>query len=461
MNNAQNNIFSGATPAEVKADLLPLVDFQDNGLAPADINNLLKHKLVPHLMKYDRSGFQSMFNSFPESGAELGANLALAYNQGVTNWQVSPGGAMLEELCCQRLCRLFGLPETADATFMYSGTYANQEALYLALHKKAEQQGFDYRKLGLMGFGNNANKLAILASKDAHLSVRQAAYILGLGEECHIPLEVDQNRRIDIDKLAQLLVDLKSDIDVCCIIATAGTTSAGAVDPIEPLAHLARRHNAWLHVDGAYGLAYSLVPEYKPRFAGIALADSVSWDPHKQLGIPIPNSLLFVNNADDFYRIAQYSHYFNREEDIAPNPGFKSPPTTRPMSALPLVTSLLSQGVTKVIERLRMPLQNISQLAIELKQREEFQLFHEPDAGILCFRITPAACPLDKYDELQDYVYNQIMQSGQRSISITKLDGITALRLLAISPAVTLEALLETIDDIIARSKTFVAEARS
>ena len=187
---SKSPIYSGASPEKVAADLEPLVDFQEEGISLKTLSQLIEERLLPHLMRYDRPEFQSMFNYFPEEGAEFGAKIALLYNQGVTNWQVSPGGAMLEELCGQALCRLFGLFPGSDATFMYSGTYANQEALYLALHWKAEKQGFDFTKKGLKGFPDPA-RLAIITSRDAHFSLKHAVRILGLGEESLITLDVD------------------------------------------------------------------------------------------------------------------------------------------------------------------------------------------------------------------------------------------------------------------------------
>jgi len=261
-------IYSGAAPQQVAADLQPLVHFQEEGLSLKELKELIETHLVPHLLKYDRPGFQSMFNTFPEKGAETGAQIALAFNQGVTNWQVSPGGAMLEELCCKALCRLFNLSPNADATFMYSGTYANQEALYLALHRKAERCGFNFGKKGLMGF-EDPSRLTVLTSEDAHFSIRHAVRMLGLGEQNLEVLEVDKNRRIDIKYLEKTVTQMQKTRDVFCIIATAGTTSTGSVDPVLPLVPICKRVGAWLHVDGAYGLAYSLVPGWKDLFAGI------------------------------------------------------------------------------------------------------------------------------------------------------------------------------------------------
>jgi L-2,4-diaminobutyrate decarboxylase len=378
-------IYSGADPGQVASDLGPLVDFQEEGLSLGDLNKLVIERLLPHFMRYDQPTFQSMFNIFPEEGAEMGANIALSYNQGVTNWQVSPGGAMLEELCCKALCRLFGFSPEADSTFMYCGTYANQQALYLALHRHAEKNGFDFTQFGLQGF-SDAKRLAVLASADAHFSLKHAVRILGLGEQSLFKLAVDENRRIDLERMEKTIIELKEKKDIFCAVATTGTTSTGSVDPVLPMAKLCKKHGIWLHVDGAYGLAYRLVPEWKPKFSGIELADSVSWDPHKHLGVPIPNSLLFVRRKEDFDRMSVYGDYFNRKDDPEPNPGLKSPPSTRPLSALPLVTSIRHLGLIKLRERLRAPLAAIKTTAERLKEEPDIEVCHKPDTGILCFR---------------------------------------------------------------------------
>ncbi len=437
-------LYSGATPEKVAEDLQPLVDFQEEGLSFSLLQKLVNERLVPHFMLYDRSEFQSMFNAFPEEGAEYGAQVALTYNQGVTNWQVSPGGAVLEELCCQALCRLFGLSPRSDATFMYCGTYANQQALYLALHTKAEREGFDLRQKGIKGF-KDPSRLAVLTSKDAHFSLKHAVHTLGLGEESLITLPVDGNRRIDVPAMKEALEEIQKTRDVFCVVATAGTTLTGSVDLVEAIAELWASSQIWLHVDGAYGLAYKLVPEKKPLYAGIELADSVSWDPHKQMAVPIPSSILFVRRKEDFDRTTIFSDYFNRQEDTHPNPGLKSPPTTRPLSALPLVTSIRFQGLSKLIKRLRAPLVAIRTVADFIKQQEDMEIIHEPDTGILCFRILPDGFPEDQLNQLQQSVYEQILKSTERTVSISKLDGKTALRLVAISPKVTGKDMIETV----------------
>ncbi len=442
--NKKTPIFSGATAEQVAEDLKPLVDFDEKGLSLPELQQLLEKRLFPHLMNYDIPAFQSMFNAIPEEGAKFGADIALQHNQGVTNWQVSPGGAMLEELCGKALCGLFGLAQEADATFMYCGTYANLQALHLALHRQAEIEGFDLNKKGLHGF-KDPGRLAVLTSEDAHLSLKHAVRTLGIGDRGLIPLKVDRNRRIDVDSLREKLDEIEGKRDVFCVVATAGTTFSGSVDPIELIAEICRKKDMWLHVDGAYGFVYCLVPEWEHLYNGKEQADSVTWDPHKQLGVPIPNSVLFVRRGQDFGRLTIFGEYFNPEGDPKPNPGLKSPPTTRPFSALSLVTSLRYQGKNKLIERLRAPLTAIQETAERIKDQQGVESMHSPDTGILCFRIHPGGYPKDKLNVLQEYVYEKIMSEGRRTVSKTKLGQNVVLRLVAISPALTADDLMDTV----------------
>jgi len=417
---ADSRIYSGATPSEIAVDLLELVNFQEQGLPMEAVTRLVQERLVPHLVRYDLAEFHSLYNFFPEKGALLGGAVALRYNQGVTNWQVSPGGVMLEEMCVQALCQLFGFPPESDATFMYCGTYANQQALYMALHRHAQRQGFDLAQEGIRGF-RDPGRLAIVVSQDAHFSLKHGARILGLGERSLVPVPVDAERCLDPDALRDMLPALRKERDVFCVVPTAGTTSTGSIDPIPPLEDICTELGAWLHVDGAYGFAFSLLPELEERFAGIERADSVTWDPHKQFGVPIPSSLLFVKHGVEFERMAIYGEYFNRRDDMEPNPGLKSPPSTRPLTALPLVTTVRYLGLENIRERLRAPIQAIQALSERLKDEPDIELCHTPQTGILCLRLMPAGIPAEKLDALQLHIHDRIKQEARRSISMTRL----------------------------------------
>lgn len=440
----KKRIHSGATPEAIARELAPLVEFGDEGLPLEEVGRLIDERLVPHLADYGLASFHSFFNTPPEVGAELGAAVALRHNQGVTNWQVSPGGAVLEEMCGEALCRLFGFPETAAATFMYCGTYANQQALYTALHRKAEDCGFDLAEKGIRGF-RKPERLAVAVSEQAHFSVRHAVRMLGLGEESLIRIPVDGRQRMNVEALEEVLSNKRVREDLFAVVATTGTTSTGAVDPAGAVVDLCEGTQTWVHADGAYGLAYALVPEFAHLFEGFERADSVSWDPHKQLGVPIPSSVLFVKRREDFRRMAIYGEYFNRADDPRPNPGLKSAPSTRPMSALALVASIKHQGLAGVRERLRAPLLAITGFAEALADAPDVEVCHIPDTGILCVRLVPEGVADERLDALQLEIYDRMLASGERSVSITRINGRAALRFVAVSPAVTTASLLESV----------------
>jgi glutamate/tyrosine decarboxylase-like PLP-dependent enzyme len=252
---------------------------------------------------------------------------------------------------------------------------------------------------------------------------------------------------MDVAALKRVFHDRDGDGEIFCVVATAGTTSTGSVDPVEEIARVCQDHGAWLHVDGSYGLAYGLVPEWAPLFRGLDQAHSIAWDPHKQMGVPIPNSVLFARDRELFRPMALFSHYWNRTDSPGPNPGLKSIPSTRPMAALPLVTSIRHQGLAGVISRLRTPLEAIRALHHVLENEPDMEPLHDPDTGILCFRVVPRGVPEDDLDRLQAFIYQRILAEGKRIISISAVDGVACLRAVAVGPAVTVDALMETVEE--------------
>jgi glutamate/tyrosine decarboxylase-like PLP-dependent enzyme len=329
---------------------------------------------------------------------------------------------------------------------LYCGTYANQQALYMALHHWAARQGFDFAQQGLAGFAD-PKRLAVLVSEDAHFSMNHAVRVLGLGEGALIQVAVDENRRMDPEALREKLAELDGERDVFCVVATAGTTSTGSVDPVDEIGRITKEADTWFHVDGAYGLAYALVPEVAPLFAGLERADTITWDPHKQMGVPIPNSILFARDRELFKPMALFSNYWNRADAAGPNPGLKSVPSTRPFSALPLVTSIRHQGLTELSERLRKPIMAIREFHAALPRLTCVEPLHVPDTGILCFRLVPAQMDMDEkeIDRLQEHTYRTFLKKGKRIVSVSKVGGKACLRAVAIIPEVTSKALLNMV----------------
>jgi glutamate/tyrosine decarboxylase-like PLP-dependent enzyme len=250
---------------------------------------------------------------------------------------------------------------------------------------------------------------------------------------------------MDVERLQEVLLHAAENREVVALVITAGISSTGSLDPIAPVIESCRGLDTWIHIDAAYGLAYRLLPEYEEYFAGAEQADSVCWDPHKQFGVPIPSSILFCRNAEDFDRMAIYGGYFNRKGETAPNPGLKSPPSTRPLSVLPLVTTMRHFGLEGIRRRLQMPLEAIRTFAKEIRGEDDIELMNDPDLSILCLRIKPPGFPEEELDSLQKFLYQRTLKEAERSVSMTQINDKTALRFLVLTTTVTSESLLETL----------------
>ena len=202
----------------------------------------------------------------------------------------------------------------------------------------------------------------------------------------------------------------------------------------------------WFHVDAAYGLVYSLLPEREALFDGVARADSITWDPHKQMGVPIPSSLLFLQNGADFRRMAIFSDYFNRPGESKPNPGLKSPPSTRPLAALPLVASIRHLGLENLQQRLRAPLETVRQAVVYINRQPDLELMLQPDLGIFCLRLVPQGVPGEHLDALQKFLYDKMLAEARRSVSFTRIRDRVALRFLILTPGQTVAEIVKTLD---------------
>jgi len=163
------------------------------------------------------------------------------------------------------------------------------------------------------------------------------------------------------------------------------------------------------------------------------------------MGVPIPNSILFARDRELFKPMALFGHYWNRADAQGANPGLKSIPSTRPFSAPPLVTSIRHQGLGGVVSRLRKPLDAIRGLYEKLQPLPDMELLHEPDTGVLCFRLVPSQMSADELDRLQEHIYRTLLKKGKRIISVSRVGEKAALRAVAIIPEVTTAALIDTV----------------
>lgn len=205
---------------------------------------------------------------------------------------------LLEDVALKWLKSLFGLPQSMQGVFTSGGASANLIGLGAARQAAYEALGYDAAETGIPQPG------CIFASASTHKTIHRSAAILGLGRQSVIEIETDSLGKMDVDKLRFAIEQeykLGTNVPIA-VVANAGATSTGAIDPIGDIANICEKHDLWLHVDGAYGLPGLLDDRYRDQYQGLERADSVIVDPHKWLGAPVGIGAVFVKSAELLFR---------------------------------------------------------------------------------------------------------------------------------------------------------------
>jgi len=241
------------------------------------------------------------------------------------------------------LARLANLGAAADGVLTPGGSMSNLLALLLARDAAARRQGVDARREGI---GALRGPL-VLCSELAHFSVHRACAALGLGELCVRALPADARRRLRPRALRELLRQLGPEQTPVAVVATAGTTDFGSIDPLGEIAAITREHGVWLHVDAAYGFGALFSERLRERLAGIEYADSITLDLHKLGWQPAAASVLLLADPRKFAALEREVAYLNPSDDSEQGlDGLlgRSLQTTRRPDALKVVATLLAYG---------------------------------------------------------------------------------------------------------------------
>jgi aromatic-L-amino-acid/L-tryptophan decarboxylase len=227
-----------------------------------------------------------LFNPGVRHAGIVADALVALYNPQVAAWWHAPAAAEIERHTLAHLGRQLGFSDGA-AVFTTGGSEANLTGVLMALASTFPNYGRD----GAAGLGTSP---MFYASDHAHDSFVKIARVVGLGERALRRVRCDGSQRLDVDELRRQVAGDRADgRRPFCVVATAGTTATGAIDPLEALADLCRAEGIWLHVDAAWGGLALLSDHLRPHLAGIERADSVTWDAHKTLPIPMGAGMFF------------------------------------------------------------------------------------------------------------------------------------------------------------------------
>ena len=373
--------------------------------------------------------------------------IVAALNQSMDSFDQAPAATIVEQQVTEWLCRIAGLPAAAAGTFTAGGTQSNYMGLLLARdHFLAGRWRWDAR---IEGLPPEARRLRVLCSEAAHFSIEKSAIQLGLGLRSVVKVACDAGFRMSIDDLARQLRQLRSEgLEAVAVVATAGTTDFGAIDPLGPIAAICAREQLWLHVDAAYGSALLLSPRYRKRLEGLEHADSISMDFHKAFFQPLSCGAFLLADERRFDLIRVHADYLNsesREREGIPDLVSRSVLTSRRFDALKLWLSLQALGLERfgaMIDRLV----ELGQAAANIiRAKHDFELLHQPEFGCVVFRYAPDQTSID----VNEAISRELFERGRAVIGHTVVKGRQCLKLTMGNPC-TAETDISEILDLIA-----------
>jgi L-2,4-diaminobutyrate decarboxylase len=369
--------------------------------------------------------------------------LVTSINTSMDTWDQSAGATLIERRLVHWAASLVGWGPAADGIFTSGGTQSNLQALLMARNLATAHRP-----------GTLPERLAgwrIYASADSHFSIVRSAVHLGLGEEAVVAVPVDRNRRMDPVALERAItLDAAEGLRALAVVATAGTTDFGAIDPLDDLAATARMAGAWFHVDAAYGCGLLASPTRRHHLAGIEQADSVTVDFHKSFFQPIGSSALLVAEGGRFSHITHHAEYLNPDRNPAsPNQVDKSLQTTRRFDALKLWVTLRSLGADTLGELFDATLDLAAEAGRLVEDAETLALAAPVQLGTVVFRFEPGSGtgPVD-VDRLQDDIRRSLYRSGEAMVAATTVEGRRHLKLTLLNPRTTVadvQAILEAV----------------
>ncbi|WP_413756096.1 pyridoxal phosphate-dependent decarboxylase family protein [Streptomyces sp. MMBL 11-3] len=356
---------------------------------------------------------------------------------------------VVERIMADELNEFIGFePGTFSMITTSGGSLANLTAL-LTARNKAFPQVWARGGAELAG----PARPAVAVGADVHYSVARAAGVLGIGEDCVVRLPLDAARRIDTSRIRPALDEARRQgLAVFCLVASAGTTSVGAFDPLDELAAVARERGLWLHVDGAHGAGLLVSDELRHKLRGIDQVDSLAWDAHKMMFVPAPCTLLFYRDREStrgtFRQTASY--VFDEQPTLytAFDSGDKNFECTKRPMIMPLWVTWAMYGKALFAEKIEYLCRLTKEAYALLEEQEDFETPHFPEANIICFRYRPDWLDEEDLADFQVNIRNRVKERGMFFISKVDIDGVAALRVVMMNHQVTIEHFRMLLDEI-------------
>lgn len=340
----------------------------------------------------------------------------------------------LEEVALNWLTEMFDLPKGMQGVFSSGGSTANLIGLGAARQSAFEKVGLDPANDGVQ------RACKVYATEHSHHTIHRAAAVLGMGRKAMVHVPVDNMMRLSPRELKRLLIeDKKSDALPVAIVANAGSTNTGSIDPLQEIGEIAREHNIWFHVDGAYGLPGTLDPQVHELYKGLALADSITVDAHKWLGAPVGIGATFVRDVQAQYKTFNQGEAAYLETTTVKNEHIENSMDTIgfPYHDLGVELSAPARGaivwalIREIgVEGMKARVCRHNAMARRVAERVEkhpnLELALKPTLSVCCFRYVNEK--VDDLNGLNKKIHRQLMKNGVNIPSTTMVDNKLVIR---------------------------------
>lgn len=349
--------------------------------------------------------------------------LATAYETVTYTWVVSPVGVQMELQALDWLKELFALPASMSGIMVTGATMANFVGLLSARQWWGEQHGFDVSETGMAG----KPQMPVLSSGFIHASSLKVLAMQGVGRANVQQFCRDDFGRLDIHAMEKALEGLNGLPAV--VIINAGEVNSGEFDPVSDMITLARKHNCWVHVDGAFGLFARVSPRVAHFADGVELADSITVDGHKWLNVPFDSGYAFVRDHGLMTRAFRYSaDYLPAEDNPRPTLGAIGPESSRRARSFAVWATLKAygrDGHRRIVEHC---LDIAQHFAEQVREHEQLELMARVPMNIVAFRFNPGGLTEQELDQLNQRLGEVIIADGRFMAGTSKIGQRTIFR---------------------------------
>jgi aromatic-L-amino-acid decarboxylase len=346
-------------------------------------------------------------------------------------WQTSPAAAELEEVVMEWLRKMLDLPEEMEGVIQDTASTSTLVAL-LTAREKATDFGANLRGI--------REGLRIYISEEAHSSVEKGAKIAGYGKQSICAIPTDEKYAMIPSKLEESIIrDEQNGLKPTCVVATVGTTSSTAVDPLVPIGEICKRHDLWLHVDAAFAGTAAMLPEKKWILNGMEYADSFVFNPHKWMLTNFDCSAYFVRDPGLLIRTFEIHPEYLKTGLDAKVKNFRDwgIQLGRRFRALKLWFVIRSYGVEGLQKIVREHLRLAQLFKESILENKHFELMAPVDLSVICFRLNDGRGE-EELESLNKEFLEQLNETGEVFLSHTTLKGCYVLRM-AIGARMTME----------------------